>query len=472
MPEPTRDDETPRRPRGPLSLGRLFDLTPDQATHADIDATIRAGVPFHGTNLWILICATFVASVGLNVNSAATVIGAMLISPLMGPVMGIGYAAGVNDSRLLRSAAANLALAVAFALLTSATYFALTPLSEARSELLARTQPAIWDVLIAVFGGLAGIIAVTRRQMSNVIPGVAIATALMPPLCAAGYGIAALEPYFLLGALYLFVINCVFIATSTLVMVRLMGLPEVTAVDDDVRARNRTWIAVLGLLTAIPSVYLAYSLVQQELLQSRADRFVAAAFTSDAGRFVVGREVSPERIRVTIVGEPLSEPERLALEGTLVGVGLSGVHLEVIQSRPDQVDVATLRQQLSGDLYPGALAALAERDRQIDALEARLGAVAAARQGFDEISAELRASYPQVTWLGVGRGPTWRGAEAAPEALLVMLEVATALSEDEQARIRAWLKVRAKVEEVDLAVTVAPAVDEPPPTKGRTEPAR
>jgi len=163
----------------------------DDTSEADaIDAEIRSNVSLRGTNLWVLILAIFIASVGLDVNSTAVVIGAMLISPLMGPIMGTGYGIGVYDFPLIRKSVMSLLLATLIAFLAFAVYLLISPLSEVHSELLARTSPTIWDVLIAFFGGLAGIIAATRKIQTNVIPGVAIATALMPPLCTAGYGLA------------------------------------------------------------------------------------------------------------------------------------------------------------------------------------------------------------------------------------------------------------------------------------------
>ena len=175
---------------------------------------ISKNVEFKGANLWILIFAILVASVGLNVNSTAVIIGAMLISPLMGPIMGVGLAAGINDFELLKKSLKNLGIAIAISIITSTIYFSFTPLNDAQSELLARTEPSIWDVLIALFGGLAGIVAGSRKEKSNAIPGVAIATALMPPLCTAGYGLATGNVYYFFGAFYLFFINSVFSSSS------------------------------------------------------------------------------------------------------------------------------------------------------------------------------------------------------------------------------------------------------------------
>ena len=222
-----------------------FDLRHDQANSAEIDYTFRSGVEFRGTNLWVLIFAILVASIGLNVNSTAVVIGAMLISPLMGPIMALGYGAGINDSALMKKSIFNLGLAAVLSLIASTLYFLISPLSQAHSELLARTTPTIWDVLIALFGGLAGVIGVTRKVKSNLIPGVAIATALMPPLCTAGYGLAVGNWQFFIGAFYLFTINCVFIAIATLMMIRLMGLPSVKILEDKNLLKRRTIIGFI-----------------------------------------------------------------------------------------------------------------------------------------------------------------------------------------------------------------------------------
>ena len=194
-----------------------FYVMQDMEDEKEIVEQITSGVSFKGANLWVLIFAIFIASLGLNVNSTAVIIGAMLISPLMGPIIGMGLATGINDFALLRRAAKNFGIATVISILTATIYFLITPLGEAQSELLARTSPTIYDVLIATFGGAAGILALCTKGKGNVIPGVAIATALMPPLCTAGYGLATGHFLYFLGAFYLFFINTVFISLSTYV---------------------------------------------------------------------------------------------------------------------------------------------------------------------------------------------------------------------------------------------------------------
>ncbi|MEG1405934.1 MAG: DUF389 domain-containing protein, partial [Alistipes sp.] len=182
-----------------------FSLDEDKAQSEEVIASIEKGVVFRGVNLWVLIFATLIASLGLNVNSAAVIIGAMLISPIMGPIMGVGVAMGINDFDLLKKSLRNLTLMFIVAIVTSTLYFLLTPLADAGSELLARTVPTTYDVLIALFGGLAGIVAQSRKdRTSTVIPGVAIATALIPPLCTAGFGLATGQYRYFIGAFYLF----------------------------------------------------------------------------------------------------------------------------------------------------------------------------------------------------------------------------------------------------------------------------
>jgi uncharacterized hydrophobic protein (TIGR00271 family) len=214
------------------SIYRLFSLRSDQQEADVIDGALRSGAQVVGTNLWVLFFAILIASVGLNVNSTAVIIGAMLISPLMGPIVGIGYGAAVADFTLIRAAAKNLGIFTALSLVTSVLYFSLSPLDQPQSELLARTSPTLWDVLIAAFGGAAGMVAVTRRTFNNIVPGVAIATALMPPLCTAGFGIANGRWDMFAGAFYLYVINSVFIAASALAVSKLLRLPPRGVVDD------------------------------------------------------------------------------------------------------------------------------------------------------------------------------------------------------------------------------------------------
>lgn len=220
--EPTKNQQNKLFRIIKLSIHKRFNLHLDKADEDDVVLSIKKNSDFVGANLWTLIFAIFIASIGLNVNSTAVIIGAMLISPLMGPIMGIGLGIGTNDFELVKKGLRNLLIATLISIVASTIYFYITPLHDAQSELLARTTPSIWDVFIAFFGGLAGIVAGTRKEKSNVIPGVAIATALMPPLCTAGFGLASGNFYFFIGAIYLYFINSVFICISTFLIVRFL----------------------------------------------------------------------------------------------------------------------------------------------------------------------------------------------------------------------------------------------------------
>ena len=232
-----------------------------------IHETIQRDVVFKGTNLWILMFAIIVASVGLNMNSTAVIIGAMLISPLMGPINGMGYSIATYNLRLFRFSAKNFTFAVFASLTASTLYFTVTPISTEHSELLARTSPTIYDVLIALFGGLAGIVAISSKQKGNVIPGVAIATALMPPLCTAGYGLATGKMNFFFGAIYLFTINTVFIALSSVLISQLLKFPIRTIVDEDQRKKVNGWITAVIIIVLIPSIFLDTNLYRTKSLK-------------------------------------------------------------------------------------------------------------------------------------------------------------------------------------------------------------
>ena len=239
-----------------------------------IHETISKDIVFKGTNLWILMFAIVVASVGLNMNSTAVIIGAMLISPLMGPINGMGYSIATYNMPLFRQALKNFTFAVFTSLAASTTYFFLSPISTAHSELLARTSPTIYDVLIALFGGLAGIVAISSKQKGNVIPGVAIATALMPPLCTAGYGLATSQIEFFFGAIYLFTINTVFIALSSVAFAQILKFPMSAEVAVANRKKINTWISVVIVLVAFPSIYFGYQLVKKEQFMQQSKEFV------------------------------------------------------------------------------------------------------------------------------------------------------------------------------------------------------
>ncbi len=282
----------------PNPILRLFNLRHDQASAADIDAALRAGARPAGTNLWVLFFAILIASVGLNVNSTAVIIGAMLISPLMGPIVGMGYGAAIADAPLMRSSALTLLGFAAVSLITSTLYFTISPLDEPGSELMARTTPTLWDVLIAAFGGAAGMVAATRRSFTNIAPGVAIATALMPPLCTVGFGIAHQRWDIAGGAVFLFLINGVFIAAATLLIGKLLRLPRVTELDPAAVKVHRWVIGVVLTAVLIPSAWFGYVFAQQEYFKAAVNR---ALRPLSADGSIIRRDVNPQSRQITLI---------------------------------------------------------------------------------------------------------------------------------------------------------------------------
>ena len=251
-------------------LKEHFSLEEDKDDEAEVIQSVSRGIEFRGINLWTLIFAIFIASIGLNINSSAVITGAFLISPLMGPIMGIGMGVGINDLAMIKRVLKNLGIAVFISLLTSIVYFLVSPLHLAQSELMARTSPTVWDALVAFFGGLAGIVAGSRREkVTNVIPGVAIATALMPPLCTAGYGIATGNLYYFAGAFYLFLINGICISLATFLIVRFLGYHQKDYPTPEVerRVRHTIWVAVL--IAIVPRPIWGIRLCARRSLSSR-----------------------------------------------------------------------------------------------------------------------------------------------------------------------------------------------------------
>ena len=441
-----------------------FNLRQDQASFEEIDRTIRGGVEIRGTNLWVLMLAIFIASIGLNVNSTAVIIGAMLISPLMGPIMGVGYGAGINDYQLIEKSLANLLVSFLIALFTSTIYFLASPLSFAQSELLARTSPTIWDVLIALCGCLAGIIASTRKEKSNVIPGVAIATALMPPLCTAGYGIAHASAKMFFGAFYLFFINCVFIALSTLMMVGYIRPPHRKFVDSAFERKVRRTIYILVLATVVPSIYLAYGLVTREVFNYRANAFIREEMVFPDS-FVAKQKISPENrlIDVTLVGHRVDEKHLAEISTKLPGYRLPNTRLVVHQAVIQELDEASLKKTLLSEVLSANTVAFNDKDKQIERREKRIGelqeevvrlkaqqaVIDDAQKDREKMVRELSAQYPQASKIAIAMATDSDGGKV----LLVDFFAQRAPAREERKRLVAWLKVRAGVEAVRFSVS-------------------
>lgn len=315
-------------------LTDFFDLNKDIASMPEISERIIAGGVLKGTNMCILILAIFIASIGLNMNSTAVIIGAMLISPLMGVIMSLGYGMASYDSGYVKESFLKLMFQVILSVAASAVYFSLSPIDTASSELLARTEPTIWDVLIAVFGGFAGIIGNTRAEKSNVIPGVAIATALMPPLCTAGYGLANGEWKFFFGALYLFFINSFFICLTAFVFFKIIRIPAKSYVSDKIFKQQRLYLTVLGIIIILPSLYMAYQSVRNNLEQAQIKSYISTAFDgSDMQVVSYKMDAENKRLTMTLIGRTIDDSEQKILTDKLQAYSqLTGYSLHLIQN--------------------------------------------------------------------------------------------------------------------------------------------
>lgn len=428
-----------------------FSLHDDKAEDTEIEARIRDGVELRGATPWVLIFAIFVASVGLNVNSTAVIIGAMLISPLMGPIMGAGLGVAVYDFDLVKRSLTNLGIATFISLVVSALYFSLTPLQQTQSELLARTSPTIWDVLIALFGGLAGIVGITRQEKSNVIPGVAIATALMPPVCTAGFGIATGQWQFAGGALYLYAINCVFISLATVVGIRALRLGRHGFANQKTEKRVKATLLALALITSVPSGYLALDLVRQEVFRSKAQEFVDREFTFDKSQ-LVDTKIDPDKrvIDLSILGEPISPEALHHIEAKLATANLEGTKVVLHQAGENRIDLTALKSSLLSDLLRESQDAVKRRDTQVQNLKAELAARDAILGQANGISKELRQLYPEVTRVLLADGVSVTSEERKEKVVYITITTRIAMSKEIHQRTEDWLKVRLNLNSIVL----------------------
>ncbi|SNR28844.1 DUF389 domain-containing protein [Hymenobacter mucosus] len=455
-------------------LRQRFDLLDDTADPAVIEESVKSNTSFRGTNLWVLIFAILIASVGLNVNSTAVIIGAMLISPLMGPLVTMGYSAATNNPDLLRQALRNLALAIGISLLTSTVYFMLTPLREAQSELLARTEPTIWDVLIALFGGLAGAVGLTRREKSNVIPGVAIATALMPPLCTVGYGLASGQWHYALGAFYLFAINCVFITLASFLVMRFLRLPAHEFQDEKHAKRVRRLMLAAAVVVAGPSVWLGYRIVQRSVYEHAAEDFVRKELDFP-GTYVVTRQIDARkrRINVLLLGPTIDAARLGAARRQLIEYHLLPTQLIVRQGLQayDSLDAKALSQNSAEDVRARQNKLPARPEAELTQLHQLVAASRSSLPAPGDLLREVQVEHPTVRRLALAqlvRPAVLRDSLPADTVLLASVETQADVPEPEQHRLVQWLQARTNYQRVQLVVAAVPssavALDSVPPT--------
>ncbi len=420
-----------------------FNLSKEREEYQTVVDVINNDLEFRGTRLWILIFAIFVASLGLNVNAPAVVIGAMLISPLMSPIMGIGLGIGINDMPLLRKAVNNYLVAALTGLGTSTVFFLISPLSEAHSEILARTSPNIYDVLIALFGGLAGIIATSSKQKGNVIPGVAIATALMPPLCTAGYGLATFQWNYFIGAFYLFIINTVFIALATFLMVKALRFPTKRFLNKELlnRAHRIVWVIVIA--TLLPSIYLGYNIVMQERFSGNAANFIQyeARFPND---YLLSKSIDPKKKKISLVfgGKEITQDEIKNLKDKMAQYGMDSNSLEIKQG----FSYLTPAKDKSNDKYSLLSNALILKENQATLLKAKLDSITNEQKLSAQVFAELQVQYPKIKSAVIEPSTAFADSSTTKNLYLVLIHSNEEIYPAERSKIEKWLKVRLKQE--------------------------
>ena len=438
-------------------LRRYFDLRADKVDEEQTIANIRADASFRGAQLWVLIFAIFIASLGLNVNSTAVIIGAMLISPLMGPIVGMGLAVGINDLDLLRVSAKNFAVATLFSVATATVYFLLSPYRELQSELLARTSPTLYDVLIAFFGGAAGIVAVATGGKGNVIPGVAIATALMPPLCTAGYGLATGQWVYFLGAFYLFFINTVFIAGATFLGVRLMQFKVHQEVNKERAVRARRMFMLLVVLTLVPAGFMTFSLVRRSLFEQRLATFTEAEL-SWPGTQILSRSADRDActISVAVIGREVEAEQIETARERLSDYGLADYELTVVQGTQSDSLTHLLGelQHSKTDLTRTTL----QQNQQIRTLEVALDDYQRLNRLAEQLRPELRALYPDVAAISLARTTevltdTTAADGGTPLTMAVVtLADGKRLDAEQGRRLAEWLEARVEADTLALVV--------------------
>lgn len=427
-------------------------------THIDTDAaekSIRGNIEFRGPNAWILAVAIIIASVGLNVNSIPVIIGAMLISPLMGPIFGLGLGLGINDINLMKQAGKNLLIMVSISVVVSLLYFMITPLSLSNpTELLARTRPTIFDVMIALFGGFAGIFEQCRKEKGTVFAGVAIATALMPPLCTAGYGLATGNLSSFLGALYLFCINCLFITMATYFMVKYFRFKKIEYADHGFGLKTQRITTFLIFVFLIPSVWSAVVLVKQNNFETKAIEFVEA-HRSIGNSIIYDYQIEHHDgsvLKVFLTGETLSEVDRRNL------YAYAKEH-EINEEQIVIKEYITQSSQKNDEVFKGIYERLDSKIDQyestIEKLTSELQAAKQEELPYVQIANEISASYPEIKHVYIGQGNhiTIDSLSISP-CLIMKVRSDTLMSESSLEQFKKWIKVRLQTDNIMIDYTI------------------
>lgn len=437
----------------------LFHFGHDAASEAEIIESIQHGVDFRGAKLWILIIAVFVASLGLNTNSAAVIIGAMLISPLMGPIIGMGLGVGIYDFELLRRSWRNFIIATLFSILTATIYFLITPIAVVQSELLARTSPTIYDVLIALCGGLAGIIALSSKSQrtGNVIPGVAIATALMPPLCTVGFGIATANWSYAAGALYLFVINSIFIALATFIgAMFIMKFEKKESIERKVGTKVKRTITIIAVVTILPAVVLTISMVHQNYFEQHVNQFIQKELHFPMSHVISHRTDYKKRsFDVVIIGQEVDSAALKIARDRLPLYQLDEVEMRVIQDR-QSLKSEELLKSLRHESQELDLAErlIAEQQFRINELEDELKPYNEASQLSPQLIREMKILFPQTESISTAHG-TLATADSTMLQTLIVVTLNTHTTTETDEKLIQWLHERSNQSQVQIILNVS-----------------
>ena len=442
-------------------LKTTLNLTND----VDIQAAsenIRKNIPFRGPNVYILFVAIIIASVGLNVNSIPVIIGAMLISPLMGPITGLGLGLGTNDRELVLFSIKNLLVMVGISLLAATLYFILTPLEiDNPTELLARTRPTIYDVFIALFGGLAGVLETARKEKGTVISGVAIATALMPPLCTVGYGIANLSWQYTIGALFLFSINCIFIAMAAYLMAKFLKFPMKTV--EQHRTRYFILSYALVILLAATSIFTGYHVIRENDFTKLANRFVKK--NQNIGKTYiydsqVNIDTKPYMLELRMAGETLNEDTKEMLLRDAENYGIMRSQIVIHEDATVQVDRFN-ETEIVKNLMATNANNIQVRDDSIKVLNAQIAHYKQQELPAKQLAEELQVQLPSITRLTLAKGTALeQNMVMSEEQVVVVAHCSEMPSEEEKARVYEWLKIRLQIQDLEIIFDYEEALTE------------
>jgi len=427
-------------------IAELFNLHNGEEDKQKTLHTVSSNISFAGSNLWILAGAIIVASVGLNVNSTAVIIGAMLISPLMGPIVGSGFALGIYDFELLKKSIKNLLIATFVGLIVSAIYFYVSPFKEVQSELLARTSPNIYDVLIAFFGGLVGVIAITRVEKGNPIPGVAIATALMPPLCTAGFGLATGNFNFFFGALFLYAINCVFICIATFLIVKYLKYPSKNDADIKHQRRVKYGVTTIIIVMLLPSTYFAFSLYKQQQFKQGVENFLEEEFVSKGTTIVYKKtrySTLSSTIELAFLNKSYTAKELDTLNINLKKYGLSNTILTIKQNSTDNINA--LRNDILNEVTKKDRI-LEEKDKQIEELKGTI-----AENSFDnkQIYSEVKIIFPSIHVLSINN-LNYIASDTVSVKTVFIYQANPKLNDNEKSKLKHWLQTKLSIADVEV----------------------